>query len=239
MRIIEQVKSKHKAPIVGIIGSVELQYESEHIEACARAVGYSTRWLNPEVDIFADGDLGVGLSAYSGVVEACLDNRGKDGFDSSDHFFVLVPKDILIVEDQVVLKPYKPPQEYASIGQMLNKEVEVHITNRDDHYKVMAELADILVIIGGAGNTLLVALEMLTKNKPIIPFKLTGGAANMLSRTNEAYSDNLEKISKFHYPKLNLQEKAELIQPVVWLTDLPKMITKLIGEKNAQRTCYC
>ena len=178
---LEEITKKYEHPIIGIIGttSPSPDYDSDE----AYRLGYELREaVEKRGSLFTGGVFGVGLDAYKGIVDYCVE-RGVD-----DKFFVLFPDMGL-----------EPPQEYFKLAEKIRGgvlKVEKIGQNMEERRSYVGAVADLLVVVNGSAGTVDEALKGLFLGKPAVCLQNSGGAAEVISKLKRGEIDIPLKVDK-------------------------------------------
>ncbi len=165
--ILEEITSKYKPPIIGVIGAEYPLpgYDSDD----AYRLGYELREaMGKKGSLFTGGVSGVGIDVYKGIIDYCLEKCVED------RFFVLFPN-----------MEIEPPQEYFKLAEKLKNgvlRVERIGQDMEERRSYVGAIADLLVLINGSTGTIDEALKGLFLGKPVVCLQNSGGAADVISK---------------------------------------------------------
>lgn len=161
----DEILARHKRPIIAVLGSIEPDIEFELDDAVR--LGYMLgEFCKEGGTVMTGGVQGVGVAAYSGLLDYCSESRNNISF------FVLLPCD-----DNI------QPIEYMDLASRSGHDLVIERIGRDmaERRVGLASVADIAVICNGAQGTLDEAINMLIKKKDIIVLANSGGAAKYIA----------------------------------------------------------
>jgi predicted Rossmann-fold nucleotide-binding protein len=169
MNTLSKIIEKYEHPIIGVIGATQPSIGYSKQETIK--LGYELRkFVEKKGNIFTGGVPGVGLDAYRGIIDYCLEHS------VNDKTFLLYPNINIL-----------PSEEYFQLANKINNKLNIETAGENmlERRKYVAGVADILIAVNGGPGTMDEALTGLIFKKQVICLKNSGGAAEILSMLKE------------------------------------------------------
>jgi len=206
----EEIQQINQKPLIAVIGAT--MPNDPYVSSMGIYLGYALRESldKHEGTVFTGGVDGVGADVYGGVVRFCFERGMKTSEVPDDKFFVLAPHGIVYGElGMERIFHYPIPRSYTLLASLVKENGLTEYRagqEMGERRKILAEIADVGIMLNGSGGTTDEALQILNHGKRIIVCPYSGGATRALM---DLKNDNLTRVQRRTRVKRQVLERID------------------------------